>query len=88
MTDKKLRVPTDVLKRIKEHLKNDLSTALRSQENRLNKNFDDEILAMTAEGLEMKKLMIKKQRELLESLSNRVLGLEGLMPLVKRNYDR
>jgi len=84
MTDKKLRVPTAVLKRIKDHLKNDLSTALRSQEDLLNKNFDDEILAMTAEGLELKKLMIKKQRELLESLSGKILGIEGLMSASKK----
>ena len=79
MTDKKLRVPTALLKRIKDHLENDLSTALHSQENLLNKNFDDEILSMTAEGLEMRKLMIKRQRELLESLSGKILGLESLL---------
>jgi len=79
MNDKKLRVPTAVLKRIKEHLKNDLSTALYSQEVLLNKNFEDEILAMTAEQLELKKLMIKKQRELLGSLSGKMLGLESLL---------
>jgi len=84
MNDKKLRVPTAVLKRIKDHLENDLSTALRSQEVLLNKNFDDEMLSMTAEDLELKKLMIKKQRELFERLSGKILGMEGLMSTSKK----
>jgi len=79
MPDKKLKAFTDVLKRLEEKLEDDLSTALFSQKVLLNKNFDDEILAMTAEGLEMKKLMIKKQRELLERLSGKMLGLESLL---------
>jgi len=84
MTNKKLRVPTAVLKRIEEKLKNDLSTALFSQEVLLNKNFDDEMLSMTAEQLELRKLMIKRQRELLESLSGKILGMEGLMSASKK----
>ena len=79
MTDTKLKVPTAVLKRIEEHLKNDLSTSLYSQKVLLNKKFDDEILSMTAEQLEFRKLMIKRQRDLIESLSNKMLGLESLL---------
>jgi len=79
MPDTKLKVPTAVLKRIEEHLKNDLSTSLYSQKVLLNKKFDDEILSMTAEQLEFRKLMIKRQRDLIESLSNKMLGLESLL---------
>ena len=79
MTDKKLKAFTDVLKRLEEKLEDDLSTALYSQEMMLNKKFDDEILAMTAEDLELKKLMIKKKRELFENLSGKMLGLESLL---------
>jgi len=79
MTDKTLKEFIDVLKRLEENIKFDLSMTLHSQEDLLNKNFDDEILAMTAEGLELKKLMIKRQRELVESLSGKILGMEGLM---------
>jgi len=79
MTDTKLKVPTAVLKRIEEHLKNDLSTSLYSQKVLLNKKFDDEILSMTAEQLEFRKLMIRRQRDLIESLSNKMLGLESLL---------
>ncbi len=45
----------------------------------MEKNFDDEILAMTAEELEFRKLMIKRRREFLESLSNKMVGLESLL---------
>ena len=79
MTNKKPKVPTAVLKRIEEHLKNDLSTSLYSQKVLLNKKFDDEILSMTAEQLEFRKLMIRRQRDLIESLSNKMLGLESLL---------
>jgi len=79
MPDTKLKVPTAVLKRIEEHLKNDLSTSLYSQKVLLNKKFDDEILSMTAEQLEFRKLMIRRQRDLIESLSNKMLGLESLL---------
>jgi len=79
MTDKKLRVPTDVVKRMEEHLRNVLSKALFSQEVLLNKDFDEEMLSMTAEQLEFRKTMLKRQRELLESLSGKTLGLESLL---------
>jgi len=84
MTDKTLKQFTDVLERLEENIKFDLSMTLRSQEVLLNKNFEDEILAMTAEGLELKKLMIKKQRELFERLSGKILGMEGLMSASKK----
>jgi len=79
MNDKKLKVPTAVLKRMEEHLRNNLSKALFSQEVLLNKDFDEEMLSMTAEQLEFRKTMIKKQRELLDSLSSKTLGLESLL---------
>ena len=79
MTDKKSKVPTAVLKRMEEHLRNDLSKILFSQEVLLNKDFDDEMLSMTAKQLEFRKLMIKRQRELLDSLSGKILGLESLL---------
>ena len=79
MTDKKLKAFTDVLKRLEENIEFDLSIAIRSQERLLNKNFDDEILSMTAEGLELKKLVIKKKRELFENLSNKITGFESLL---------
>jgi len=79
MNDKKLKVPTAVVKRMDELLRNCLSTALFSQEVLLNKDFDDEMLSMTAEQLEFRKTMLKKQRELLDSLSGKMLGLESLL---------
>jgi len=79
MTDKTLKVPTAVLKRKDELLRNVLSKALFSQEVLLNKDFDDEMLSMTAEQLEFRKTMLKKQRELLESFSGKTLGLESLL---------
>ena len=79
MTDKTLKVPTDVVKRMEEHLRNVLSKALFSQEVLLNKDFDEEMLSMTAEQLEFRKTMLKRQRELLESLSGKTLGLESLL---------
>jgi len=79
MTDKTLKVPTAVLKRKDELLRNVLSKALFSQEVLLNKDFDDEMLSMTAEQLEFRKTMLKRQRELLESLSGKTLGLESLL---------
>jgi len=79
MTDKKLKVPTAVVKRMDELLRNCLSKALFSQEVLLNKDFDDEMLSMTAEQLEFRKLMLKRQRELLDSLSSKTLGIETLL---------
>jgi len=83
MTDKTLKVPADVVKRMDEHLRNVLSKALFSQEVLLNKDFDEEMLSMTAEQLEFRKTMLKGQRELLDSLSSNVLGIEGLMSASK-----
>ena len=79
MPDTKPKVPTAVLKKMEEHLKNCLSKTLFSQEVLLNKDFDDEMLSMTAEQLEFRKLMLERQRELLDSLSNNALGLESLL---------
>jgi|GEM_PF-5804563 len=79
MTDTQPKVPTAVIKKMEEHLKNCLSKTLYSQEVLLNKDFDDEMLSMTAEQLEFRKLMLERQRELLDSLSNNALGLESLL---------
>jgi len=79
MTDTQPKVPTAVIKKMEEHLKNCLSKTLFSQEVLLNKDFDDEMLSMTAEQLEFRKLMLERQRELLDSLSNNALGLESLL---------